>query len=177
MATENIPFPRTPYPFDQPHADNFAGLKFVSDWLELPEESEEYYPESNALSPEDWIACNGQEDPTWVVGEPDWLEDGVGNADIIPAACLEAGSTSPLPDTASSPSDLSSPQGASEDAAYAQDPASEAIHASSITTDVIALPCAVPSRGMIRRRGIGDEEDSQAPERKRPRLERCKCVA
>ena len=67
MANENIPFPRTPYPFDQPHADNFAGLKFVSDWLELPEESEEYYPESNALSPEDWIACNGQEDSTWVV--------------------------------------------------------------------------------------------------------------
>lgn len=169
--SNNIPFPRTPYPFEQPSADEFAGLASISDWLQLPEESEEYYPESNALTPEDWIACDGQEDPTWVVGELEWLEEGTKNADIVPGRLLGTESIASSAESTVSLSDLSSPQDTTGDQEQSHDQTAEYTLPPG-SPDRPESFCPPPTRGVIRRRDSAEE--LQLPERKRPRLERCK---
>lgn len=160
------PFPRTPYPFEQQNTDEFAGLASISDWLELSLAREEYHPEGNALTPEDWIACNGQEDSTWVVGEPDWLEEVTAGAEIISGAPSKAESIASPADVVGSISDLSSPQDTLEEDV-------EASHPTHLpAADVSAALCPPPNRGVVRRRG--SDEELQLPERKRPRLERRK---
>jgi hypothetical protein len=162
-ATYSIinPFPRTPYPFDQLNADNINGLASISEWLELPEQSEECHAESNALTPDDWIALDGQEDSTWVVGEPDWLEEATQNAEPVPGGPLETESSSCSTDTTASLADLYSPQDTLADP--------EESHEQAVERTLSLYP---PSpRGVVRRRD--SEEELQLPERKRPRLGRC----
>lgn len=164
------PFPRTPYPFEQQNTDEFAGLASISDWLELSLAREEYHPEANALTPEDWIACNGQEDSTWVVGEPEWLEEVTAGAEIISGAPSRAESIPSPADVVASISDLSSPQDTLEEKSSADGEASHPTQPPA--ADVPLALCPPPNRGVIRRRG--SEEELQLPERKRPRLERRK---
>lgn len=173
MATypEDKPFPLTPYPFCQPNADESTSLASISEWLELPGENEAHDPESNALTPEEWIACNGQEDTTWVVGEPDWLDEGTKNVDIVSGRLLGLGSTSSSDGSIVSPDYDSSSQDTDADFDQPQDQVAEHPLLPDVSNQPIQ-PGSNPLRGVIRR---GDSEDEvQLPERKRPRLERCK---
>jgi hypothetical protein len=104
------PFLRTPYPFYELNTNGFIDLASISEWLEIPEESDDYHPESNTLTPEDWIAYNSQEDTIWVVGEPDWLKETTKNAEIVPGRLPRAESTSNSVDSTAYLSDLSSPE-------------------------------------------------------------------
>lgn len=77
------PFPRTPYPFDQPAQHSARALESISEWLELnrgnyQQENDNFNVETLALTPEEWLACNGGEDDAWVVGAPDWMNEGNG---------------------------------------------------------------------------------------------------
>lgn len=162
-------FPRTPYPFDQPH--EFTGLASISEWLELSEEIEECHAESNALTPEGWIACDGQEDPTWVVGEPDWLEEGTKNAEITPGTLVEAESIPSSADITDSISDLSSPSETLAERTQPDDGAPETTQP-LVSGDKSLSLRPPPTQCVIRKRS--SEEEIQLPERKRPRLEKCK---
>jgi hypothetical protein len=176
MATHSTgePFPRTPYPFHELNTNGSTDLASISEWLEIPEESDDYHPESNALTPEDWIACNGQEDMTWVVGEPDWLEETTKNAEIVPGGLSRAESASSSVDSTAYLSDLSSP----EDTHVGPEQAHDQMPEYTFPPDAMEEPSSLSSnttRGVVRRRESGDE--LQLPERKRPRLERCKQLA
>ncbi|KAM0718992.1 hypothetical protein Q7P37_004897 [Cladosporium fusiforme] len=163
-------FPQTPYPFDQPH--EFAGLASISEWLELSEQTEEYHAESNALTPEDWIACDGKEDPTWIVGELDWLEEDTKDPEVITGRSLEAESVPSSANSNESISDLSSPP-----ETLAEQTQSNA-EASGSTQPLISGDKSMPLRpttpqGVTRKRNSqSSDEEFQLPERKRPRLER-----
>jgi hypothetical protein len=173
MATYSTsePLPRTPYPFHQPNANESTSLASISEWLETPGESDAYHPESNALTPEDWIACNGQEDTTWVVGEPDWLEETTKNAEIVPDSFSRPESIPSSVDSTACLSDLSSSQGTNTDPELPLNQMPDY----TLPSDAMDKPdllCLNPTRGVVRRRESGEE--SQLPERKRPCLERCK---
>ena len=47
------PFPLTPYPFYRSDADVSVGLASISEWLDLPEQSEGFHPEDNTLTLEE----------------------------------------------------------------------------------------------------------------------------
>jgi hypothetical protein len=165
------PFPLTPYPFHRPDADVSTSLASISEWLDLPEESEEYHPEGNALTPEEWIACDGQEDATWVVGEPDWLEEGTKHIEVVPGDLSRPESSSFSGNSTTSLSDVTSPHDTNTNLEPPQDQTEDY----SLPIDIpgrMVPPYLSPMRGVIRRRD--SEEEIQLPERKRPRLERCK---
>lgn len=176
MATRSTdePFPRTPYPFHAFNTDGSADLAPISEWLEIPGADDDYHPESNALTPEDWIACDGQEDTTWVVGEPDWLEETIKNAEIVPGRLSRAESISSSVGSTAYHSDLSSPQDTHADPEQAHDQMPQYTFPPDATEKPSSL-CPNSTRGVVRRRESGEE--LQLPERKRPRLERCKRLA
>jgi hypothetical protein len=173
MAThaQGKPFPLTPYPFQRFDADVPIGLASISEWLDLPEQSEGYHPEDNALTPEEWIACDGQEDVTWVVGEPDWLEEGTKQIEVVPGDLSRPESSSSSGDSTTSISDLTSPHDANTNLELPQGQTED--HTLPIDIPDRTVPLGLnPMRGVIKRRASG--EDIPPPERKRPRLERCK---
>jgi hypothetical protein len=173
MAThaQGKPFPLTPYPFHRPDADVSTGLASISEWLDLPEGSEEYHPEDNALTPEEWIACDGQEDATWVVGEPDWLEEGTKHMEAVPGGLSGPESSSSSGNSTTSLSDVTSPHDTSTNLELPQDQTEDYSLPIDIPDKTVPLYLN-PMRGVIRRRD--SEEEIQLPERKRPRLERRK---
>ena len=173
MAThaQGNPFPLTPYPFHRSDADVSVGLASISEWLDLPEQSEGFHPEDNALTPEEWIACDGQEDATWVVGEPDWLEEGTKHIEVVPSDLSRPKSSSSSGSSTTSLSDVTSPHDMNIDWELTQVQRED--HSLPIDIPDKTIPFDLnPMRGVIRRRD--SEEEIPLPERKRPRLERCK---
>jgi hypothetical protein len=173
MAThaQGKPFPLTPYPFYRSDADDSTGLAPISEWLDLPEQSDGYHPEDNALTPEDWIACDGQEDATWVVGEPDWLEEGTKQIEVVPGSLSRPESSSSSGNSTTSLSDVTSPHDTNTNLELPQGQTEDQSLAIDIPGKTVQLYLN-PMRGVIRHRD--SEEETQLPERKRPRLERCK---
>lgn len=173
MATDSTdkPLPRTPYPFRETNTDQSADLASISDWLEISGGDEIHHPESNALTPEDWIACDGKEDTTWVVGEPDWLEEGTKDVDIIPGRLSRAESVSSSTDSTTSLSDLSCSQDTNVSSEQPHDQIAEPACPSGALNEPNSLGPET-TRGRVRRRNSGEE--LQLPERKRPRLKRCR---
>lgn len=180
-GSSNIPpLPRTPYPFDQPAQHSARALESISEWLELnrdnyQQENDNFNVETLALTPEEWIACNGGEDDAWVVGAPDWVNEGngIGTMNIGAGRPISpcTGSTS----ESTGISDLYSPEDRDTDGS-----------AEAATTSRVGevMPPAEhknvgpPSpRGTVRRRSVGSVAECQLPERKRPRLDRCKFCA
>ena len=169
IHAQEKPFPLTPYPFQRFDTDVPMGLASISEWLDLPEQSEGYHPEDNALTPEEWVACDGQEDATWVVGDPDWLEEGTKQIEVVSGGLSRPESSSSSGDSTTSISDVTSPHDTNTNLELPQG-----------QTEDHSLPIDIPDktapfhlntmRGVIRRRD--SEEEIQLPERKRPRLER-----
>lgn len=168
------PFPRTPYPFEQPPQHSARALESISEWLELnrdsyQQENNNFHVEALALTPDEWLACNGAEDDTWVVGEPDWVNQGHGvgamaiSAERPTSTCTESTTDS------TGTSDLYSPEDHDTDEATK---AAETIRVGKVTP-VTEHDNADP-RGTVRRRSISSVADCQLPERKRPCLDRCK---
>lgn len=164
------PFPLTPYPFHRSDVELPTGLASITEWLDLPEENEEYHPEDNALTPEEWIACDGQEDATWVVGEPDWLEEGTKHTEVVPDDLSRSESNFSSGNSTTSLSDVAFAHDTNTNLELPQDQMKEC----SLPIDILdkTAPFHLNPRGAIRRRD--GEEEIQLPERKRPRLERCK---
>lgn len=171
IHAQEKPFPLTPYPFQRFDADVPIGLASISEWLDLPEQSEGYHAEDNALTPEEWVACDGQEDATWVVGEPDWLEEGTKQIEVVSGDLSRPESSSSSSNSTTSNFDVTSPHDTNTNLELPQG-----------QTEDHSLPMDIPERtgplslnrmrGVIRRRD--SEEEISLPERKRPRLERCK---
>jgi hypothetical protein len=159
---------------------NFTGIEAVSEWLNLHErehvqaQDEDHNPESLALTPNDWIACNGEEDETWVVEAADWLNNG--SSVSQPMACDVVRRAVTPPSTETSSSDFSSDMYSPED---------EMIVARGSPGMVSAVRLEPPAgtnqsqgaapmpTGTVRSRTDEGEPDFQFPERKRPRLEPC----
>lgn len=171
IHAQEKPFPLTPYPFQRFDADVPIGLASISEWLDLPEQSEGYHPEDNALTPEEWVACDGQEDATWVVGEPDWLEEGTKQIEAVPGDLSRPESSSSSGDSTTSISDFTSLHDTNTNLEHSQGQTED--HSPPIDIPDRTVPLGLnPMRGVIRRRD--SEEEIPLPERKRPRLERCK---
>jgi hypothetical protein len=165
------PFPLTPYPFHRSDVELPTGLASITEWLDLPEESEDYHPEDNALTPEEWIACDGQEDATWVVGEPDWLGEGTKQIEVVSGDLSRPESSSSSGDSTTSISDVTSPHDTNTNLELPQGQTED--HSLPIDIPDRTVPLGLgPIRGVVRRRD--SEEEIPLPERKRPRLERCK---
>lgn len=159
---------------------NFTGIEAVSEWLDLHEhehgqaQDEDYNPESLALTPNDWIACNGEEDETWVVEATDWLNNG--SSVSQPVACdLTTRAVVAPPSTEASSSDSSSDVYSPEDEIVQGLPGMvSAVDLAPTSRLQQSQNDTNGTRGSIRPRVDDDGAEFKFPERKRPRLEPCK---
>lgn len=168
------PFPRTPYPFDQSGQHDFTGLDSISEWLRLNRHNEEteeddYHPEALAFTADDWIACDGAEDGSWVVGAPDWLNESTeGITSSVREVIATPHNTESTSDSDTS-SDMYSPSDVGSDKG-----GSSAFIGLATKQNVIPSAEGLPPRGIVRRQSDCSEVEFKMPERKRPRLDPCK---
>jgi hypothetical protein len=157
---------------------NFTGIGAVSEWLDLHEhvqaQNEDYNPESLALTPNDWIACDGEEDDTWVVEAADWLNNGSNVSQPMACDVVRRAVTPPSTEasTSDSSSDMYSPEDEMTIATGSPGMVSAVALAPTVRANQLQNAAPMPT-GTTRSRNDEGEVDLQFPERKRPRLEPC----
>ena len=106
-----------------------------------------------------------------MVGEPDWLEEGIKHIEVVPSDLSRPKSNSSSGSSTTSLSDVTSPHDTNIDCELTQVQREDHSLPIDITDKTVPFDLN-PMRGVIRRRD--SEEEILLPERKRPRLERCK---
>ena len=105
------------------------------------------------------------------MGEPDWLEEGTKQIEVVSGDLSRPESSSSSGDSTTSISDVTSPHDTNANLELPQGQTED--HSLPIGIHDRTVPLGLgPMRGVIRRRD--SEEEIPLPERKRPRLERCK---